>query len=326
MVEIHTLGPLEIAGDDGHTVSVNLQPKRLAMLAYLAVARPPGLHRRDTLLGLFWPELDQPRARHALSQSLHSIRKALGTEAVVTRGNESVGLDWARVRSDAHEFERALDRGAPEDALALYRGDLLDGVFVTEAPGFEHWVEDERARIRTRAAAAARELAERCGREGRVTHATRWAARAAELDPLDERALRRLMRARDRAGDRAGALRAYQTFAARLVEELETEPSPETRALVDEIRDRDSLGNTSTSEEAVVARAGSLPPIRDPAIVNPPTLAAVAVYRPAAPSAEPANAMTRRPAMPRFAPLIGLILLVAAALAAATWLGLTFTR
>jgi hypothetical protein len=39
------------------SASQALQPKRAAVLAYLMVARPGPLHRRDSLLAMFWPEL-----------------------------------------------------------------------------------------------------------------------------------------------------------------------------------------------------------------------------------------------------------------------------
>ncbi|HVD33509.1 MAG TPA: hypothetical protein VNC19_08030, partial [Gemmatimonadales bacterium] len=66
MIQFHTLGRLDLRGPDGVELrSVLQQPKRLGLLAYLAVATPRRFHRRDTLLGLFWPELDQEHARAA---------------------------------------------------------------------------------------------------------------------------------------------------------------------------------------------------------------------------------------------------------------------
>jgi DNA-binding SARP family transcriptional activator len=66
MLELHTLGSVDLLGTEGEEVSgVLSQPKRLALLVYLAVE--PGPHRRDTLLTLFWPESDETHARNALS-------------------------------------------------------------------------------------------------------------------------------------------------------------------------------------------------------------------------------------------------------------------
>src|SRR3989449_4713409 len=83
MIELRMLGRLSLTGADGREVRGLLgQPRRLALLAYLAAASPQGFHRRDTLLALFWPELDQEHARAALRQALHVVRDALGAGAV----------------------------------------------------------------------------------------------------------------------------------------------------------------------------------------------------------------------------------------------------
>jgi DNA-binding SARP family transcriptional activator len=75
------------------------QPKRLALLAYLAAASPYGFHRRDTLLALFWPETDQGHARTALRKALHFFRHELAPAAILSRGDEEIG--WARLVSGA---------------------------------------------------------------------------------------------------------------------------------------------------------------------------------------------------------------------------------
>src|SRR2546421_9910326 len=61
---------------------------------------------------------------------------------------------------------------------------------------------------------------------------------SSDLAPLDEPALRRLMKTLDRLGDRAGALEAYEPLANRLTAELEADPAPETRALAGAVRER----------------------------------------------------------------------------------------
>ena len=54
MVEFRLLGPLNLTTADGREArSLLAQPRRLALLAYLAAATPRGLHRRDTILALF---------------------------------------------------------------------------------------------------------------------------------------------------------------------------------------------------------------------------------------------------------------------------------
>ena len=78
-IELRTLGRVTLRGIDGTEVEeVVHQPKRLALLVYLAMAEPRGFHRRDSLLALFWPELPEKRARNALNKTLHFLRSHLG--------------------------------------------------------------------------------------------------------------------------------------------------------------------------------------------------------------------------------------------------------
>src|SRR2546427_1189020 len=89
MIEFRLLGPLHLTDAQGREVqSLLTRPRRLALLAYLAAATPGRLHRRDSLLPLFWPELDQEHARAALRQALHVVRDALG-DRKSTRLNSS---------------------------------------------------------------------------------------------------------------------------------------------------------------------------------------------------------------------------------------------
>ena len=142
MIELRTLGALEAISADGTPLrSVLAQPRRMALLSYLALASPRGFHRRDTLFALFWPEHDTEHARHALRQSLYFLRHALGTTAIISRGDEELAVAPDQLRCDAVEFERAIDEGRLETGLALYRGDLLPGFHISEAPDFEGWLE-----------------------------------------------------------------------------------------------------------------------------------------------------------------------------------------
>jgi DNA-binding SARP family transcriptional activator len=212
------------------------QAKRTALLAYLAAAVPRGFHRRDTLLALFWPESDTPHARAALNQALYVLRTELGDGTIVTDGDDQVGLSGEAVWCDATAFEAALDSKRSRDALDLYRGDLLEGFFVSGAPEFERWLERTRARLRERASQGAWALAEAKSAEGELVEAERWARRGSSLAPADEAMARRLMTFLSRLGDRAAAIRAYDDFAASLRRDYELEPSAETQALAATIR------------------------------------------------------------------------------------------
>src|SRR5881296_2805021 len=256
VVEFRILGALNLLGADGRELtSVLAQPKRVALLAYLAAATPHRLHRRDSLVALFWPELDQEHARAALRQALHGLRRALGEGVVVSRGDEDIGLDADQIRCDVVEFERAVDAGRPADALDLYRGDLLEGFFIRGSPEFEQWLEDERVRLKVMALRSATLLAERGG----LAESAQWGRRALRIAPLDEPTLRRLMQSLDRLGDRAGALDAYEGFAKRLAAELEADPAPETRALAGAVRERVATLSSHATELAPLQTAAEPP-------------------------------------------------------------------
>jgi DNA-binding SARP family transcriptional activator/TolB-like protein len=283
VVELRILGTLQLSASDGRDLdALARQSKRTALLCYLAAAVPNGLHRRDTLLALFWPELDESRARAALSQALYVLRNELGEQAIVTRGDGEVGLSGDVVWCDVRAFEAALDAGRHAEALTLYRGGLLDGFFVSDAPDFERWAERERERLRERAAEGAWALAEARAAAKDVSQAVRWARWAAALAPADEAVIRRLMTFLHGLGDRAAALRAYEAFAFRLTQEYELEPSAETQALAEAIR--------RERPSATPAAIPHLPPASGPA-----------------PSPEPA-----RPRRPRFmAPALGVAIVLA---------------
>jgi adenylate cyclase len=237
MIELRTLGALEAISADGTPLrSVLAQPKRIALLNYLALASPRGFHRRDTLFALFWPEHDTEHARHALRQSLYFLRHALGPTAIISRGDEELAVSPDQIRCDAAEFERAVDEGRLEAALALYRGDLLPGFHISEAPDFERWLDQERARLQARAREAGWALADVRERDGDAAGAVEAGQRAAALAPTDEAAICRLVLLLDRLGDRIGAVSAYEAFTRQLWQEYELLPSEQTRALLARIR------------------------------------------------------------------------------------------
>jgi DNA-binding SARP family transcriptional activator len=249
MIQLHTLGVLDLRAEEGREVlAVLQQPKRLGLLAYLAADPPRRFHRRDSLLALFWPDLDEGHARAALRRSLHFLRGALGPEVLAGRGDEEVGVPEEALWCDASALDRALQAGDPERAMSLYRGPFLDGLHVEGAASdFQDWLDRERDRLRRQAAAAATLLMERAEREGRAADAARWARRALELMPDDESSLRRLLALLDRAGDRPAAIQAYEDFARRMAQDLELEPAPETRALAESIRDRGGTGEAGAA-------------------------------------------------------------------------------
>lgn len=242
MIRLRLLGGIDLRDGSGSALqAVLVQPRRLALLAYLALAERDTPRRRDTILAAFWPELDEERARARLNKAVFFLRRALGPEAIVTRGAEDVAVDHSIVWCDVIGFREALRAADLGAAMALWRGDLLPGFHVDDAQPFEEWLERERATLRMEAGDAARKVARLREREGDLTGALSAARQAVELTVEDERALRDLIELLDRLGDRAGALSAYERFAAYLAREFDAAPAAETKELIARVRARDSV-------------------------------------------------------------------------------------
>jgi DNA-binding SARP family transcriptional activator len=233
------LGGVELRGVPVNDAAQLLaQSKTVAFLAYLALSPSGRFQRRDRLVALLWPELDQNHARAALRKAIYAARGALGAETLVSHGDEELALSAGGLWCDAAEFIAMADTGHTVGALDLYRGELLPGFHLPECGEFDQWLEEQRTSLRERAAAAAWRMANDLEIETRYTEAGAWARRAARYVWTDERKLRRALQMLDRVGDRAGALRLYEDFARRLRSELDSDPSAETAALIATLRSR----------------------------------------------------------------------------------------
>src|SRR5215510_13832790 len=140
--------------------------KAQALLAYLAV-RPEGRYTRNKLAAMFWGGAGKEQARQSLRQGLSTLQNAFARfqPRILVVESDRVALDWSSIDVDVVEFERRSARGALRDleqAAALYVGDLLDGVDVSEEP-FEEWLRGERARLREAAVHVLTRLLQRQG-------------------------------------------------------------------------------------------------------------------------------------------------------------------
>jgi serine/threonine-protein kinase len=237
-IELFLLGGFELRGAPGAGDAILAQSKTLALLAFLAMSPSSLFQRRDRVVGLLWPDLDQSHARAALRKTLHELRSALGAHVLSVRGDDEIALAPGAVRCDAVEFTTAIENRHIARALELYRGDFMPGFYLSGCVDFEHWVEDQRMLAREQAAAASWALAITFEGDQRLTQAGTWARRAVRHAWNDERILRRAMNLLERLGDRAGALRLYDEFSTRLRADLDAEPSAETIALWTAIRSR----------------------------------------------------------------------------------------
>lgn len=232
--ELRLLGTVELRragspadGDSvGDAAGVEARPKRLALLAYLALQRPGAFLARERILAMLWPDLAPERARAALNQSLYTLRRTLGADVLVSRGDSDIGIDATLLHTDVEAFETELASGRLVKALERYRGDLLAGFFVAGATAFDEWLDRERTRLRARAREAAWTLAKEALAASDRVEAARWARQAHAYAEHDEISLAQLLDILRDAQDVGGAIAAYETYARWLEREYEDVPGP----------------------------------------------------------------------------------------------------
>jgi DNA-binding SARP family transcriptional activator len=237
-LKLFLLGGVELRGSSDAADRLLAQSKAVALLAYLALSPGRRFQRRDTLVGLLWPELDQARARADLRKTIHNIRGLLGAEVIESRGDDELAIPTRTLWCDVDEFTAAADGKHLAYALELYRGDLMPGFFLRECVEFERWLEGERAAAAERFVAASWAMAVTLEGEQHFTKAGHWARRTVRHAWNDERVLRRVLSMLDRIGDRAGAIKVFDEFSTRLSADLGVRPSRETMELVEQIRAR----------------------------------------------------------------------------------------
>jgi DNA-binding SARP family transcriptional activator len=280
-LQLALLGNLEIRRD-GVPVGGLSSGKAQALLCYLAVTGRP--HLRPTLVGLLWGDMPEANARNNLSKALNHLRQVVGRHLSITR--QAVAFDgeipyWldveifeARVNGASTAGAAAevapslpgitsarLDIGRLQSAVDLYRGDLLEGFYVRQAPAFEEWVLAQRARLRELALQALHSLTVYHAGRGAAGHAEGidYATRLLVLDPWREEAHRQLMLLLARSGQRGAALAQYEACRQALAEGLGVEPGVETVALYERIRDGE-VGEAK-GEDARGREARAVPPV-----------------------------------------------------------------
>ena len=124
-----------------------------------------------------------------------------------------------------------------EEAVALYRGDFLEGFSLPDSAAFEEWALLTRESLARRAQGALKRLAQYYEGRGAYERALRYARRQVEMDPWGEPGQRHVMRLLALTGQRNAALAQYASLCQTLAHELGVEPEDETTALSQRIRD-----------------------------------------------------------------------------------------
>jgi DNA-binding SARP family transcriptional activator len=212
------------------------------LLLYLLL-HPEGRTKEQVGLA-FWPDASPAQLRNSFHVTLHRLRRALGGADWVTLVNDRYRIAPGLIEEfDAQVFEQevtaarvAMERQQAdavaqlEQALARFRGDLLDGEPVGEWY-LEHRDHLQRLYVDALMALGARHLEEE--RHERAAEAFR---RVLVREGVHEQALQELMRCHVALGERPQALRLYRQFADRLRVEFEAEPRVDTVRLFERLQ------------------------------------------------------------------------------------------
>ncbi len=251
-MRVDLLGALAVTHEGG--VEGRRLGGRRAQLALTLLALTSGSVPAEQLAEALWGEQPPPTWRPALRGIVRGLRDALGPiglggEALIATVpggyalNESAEVDVAVAAESRRRGEALLLAGQlAEAAEAADPGSRLSGAQLL--PGDDQpWLAAHRRAIDQTRFDSLRIIAEAASALNQHARAGHAARLAVELDPLNERAHQVLIAALDRAGDRAGAVRAYEQCRTVLGDELGIDPSRETVELyLSALRDRTLLG------------------------------------------------------------------------------------
>src|SRR5450755_3494692 len=232
-VRIHLFGRPHLTEDEA-PLKFKAPARALSLLTYLFVHGSAPLSR-DAVAFALWPDDIESDARANLRRHLFYLTNDVlpaappKTPWIVADKRTIAWNASAPAWCDLREFERlAGDAACAAEAVALYRGDLLEGFD-------DEWLEAPRERLR--------ELQVRMllgliagAREARAPAlGVGYARQLLAIDPWREDAIRALIELRNTHGDRAGALATYRDFVKRLEAEMGVAPMPETTRVFERV-------------------------------------------------------------------------------------------
>jgi DNA-binding SARP family transcriptional activator len=263
---IRLLGRLSIRR--GHDVLPGLDGRKVQeLLAYLLVHR--GTRSRDELADALWPDTACEGARRYLRQCLWQLQSVLDTgDGLVTCSLIRADHAWVEINPAAklwldievldhvHRRVQSLssrpldedDARAMHDAVALYRGDLLEGCYLD-------WCLSERERLSQIHLSLLNKLMGYCETSEDYEAGLSYGMQSLRYDRASERTHRRMMRMHYLVGDRTAALQQYRRCVAALKEELDVTPANRTEQLYRQIQ-ADQLELPATASEVTWAVPG----------------------------------------------------------------------
>ena len=225
--------------------------KALALLVYLACE--PGVHPREKLASMFWPDNDETGGRTALRKALGFLtaefemrgkvlflnvnRDALSFKLDQNVAHHLRDLELAAKRArNPDDTDLEVLRASLEQSCDRVRGEFMAGFSLPDAFDFDGWLEVRREATRRDFDAVLQRLARVQAGAGHVPLALSTARKRLELDTLNEAAHRAVIELHLESDDRPAALEAYRACQTVLERELGIAPAAPTQALAERAR------------------------------------------------------------------------------------------
>lgn len=246
---INMLGPIEIFRDPVRPLAADAWTTKRArdILCFIASRR----HRRaskDTIIDTFWGEADFEAVEKNFHPTVSHIRKALNSNQplkqkfLLYRDGDYLLNPESSYRIDTEEFDRLVTEAeaarrarefdrcieAYEQAIALYRGDFMQG-------NYDEWVDEQRSYYREQHLRMLESLAAVAQKMQEWPRSLDLAQRILHEDPFREDIHCMIMRAHSALGNRVAVKEQYENLSRLLRKELGVEPATDTQKVYREL-------------------------------------------------------------------------------------------
>lgn len=242
---VNMLGAVEIFRDPLRPLAPDAWVTRRSrdILCYIASRR----HRRaskDTIIDVFWGEADFGSVEKNFHPTISHIRKALNSNQPLKQnfllyrdGDYQLNPEFS-YRIDTEEFDRLVAEGdaarrareqeaftrAYEEAVALYRGEFMQG-------SYDEWVEEQRSYYREQYLRLLEILAATAQKSEEWARSLTLAHQILREDPFREDVHCTIMRAHAAQGNRVAVREQFESLRKLLRKELGVEPAAETQRI-----------------------------------------------------------------------------------------------
>lgn len=186
---------------------------------------------------MLWPDMDLEKALTNLHTTIYYLRKTfsnLGFTNLIKYNNGQYKLEMADTDYDVAHFNYIFEKkynnptAKATALLELYRGDYL------ENEGY-HWAEDRRRELRLKIVQALSTASQLCQQEGDMLKALDYLDKIIKIDFYEEKAHREFMKIYSLMGRRIEAIKHYENFKKKLLEDLGVNPETETQSLFNQL-------------------------------------------------------------------------------------------